>query len=424
MKPICDILIPTWNNPDFINPCLKSIIETGVLENGFRIIVINNGDEPLAENYAAVPNLLVISEKDENGKNKNLGWEKGLELGLRYSESKFVVFQNDDTHIPPSHKKFYYHLMAPFTHSDVAIVSPVTTVASGMQSIFHPSCPKIATEAPYLIFFCVMLRRDHLDAAGGIDSSLPGGDDFDLGMRMRKMGKALVIDPGAFIIHHGFKTGTRVHGDGYAGVKNGWNSREMIERTQKALIQKHGFKEFIQTIYGFDYSPKINVSADDIEGQVIRSLLNGEKKVLELGCGAQKTVPHSIGIDRVPGGEKVEYLGITSVADVTADVTEELPFEESSADAIIARHILEHCVDLVQTMKNWKKILKPGGKLIISSPDENVTRGIALDPTHVHAFTKESIKSLAEVLGLQHISSQEAGNNLSFVSLFKKESLS
>lgn len=95
-------------------------------------------------------------------------------------------------------------------------------------------------EVHFLIFFTVMVRRSDLDAAGGVDVSAPGGDDFDLSIRFRNLGKKLLINPSAFIIHHAFKTGERVRGG--PDTSGGWNSIEMRDRTNKWLIQKHGFK--------------------------------------------------------------------------------------------------------------------------------------------------------------------------------------
>ena len=395
------------------------------MENMAEIIVVNNGDQPVEGQYGHLRNFKVVTKKDGAGKTINLGWEGGLELGLKHAEAPFVVFQNDDTFLPPSSEAFYAKLMAPFTHRDVGIVSPVTTVASGLQSIFYPGSPINPMEASYLIFFCVMVRREYLDQVGGVDTTLPGGDDFDLSIRMRKAGKMLLINPSAFIIHHGFKTGTRVHGDGYAGVKNGWNSQEMIERTQRAIIIKHGFRSWLETVRGLQYgSAKINYYEDDKEGQVVRGLLNGEKTVLELGCGEKKTVPHAIGVDRIEKGKRVPYYDWISAADVVADVAEDLPFPENHADAILARHLIEHMVDPIGAVKNWGRCLKPGGKLIIATPNEDLVRSLTLDPSHVHVFTKDSLKNLMETLGFKTIYLEDTGNLISMVGCFEKNGVS
>ena len=408
-KPI-SIIIPTWNNEEYLNPCVNSIIKTGILDGMADLIIVNNGKQDIERVFGHIPGIKVLNPGE------NLGWEGGLKLGMENSTSPFVVFQNDDTHLTPGGAYFYQRLLTNFQNDNVAAVGPVTTCATGMQSIYHPACPVVPTESSYLIFFTVMVRRAHYDAVGGIDTMLPGGDDFDLSIRLRKAGYNILVDPGAFLIHHGFKTGTRVKGD--HNVRGGWNSQEMTDRTNKYLINKHGFKDWWKSISGLSYV--ISPSIGDVEGDLVRSYVNGEK-ILEIGCGAQKTVENAVGVDRVPKGEKIPHLqGRISVADIISDVQGEIPAEKESFDTLIARHILEHCPDSIKTLRNWASYLKIGGRMIIAVPDERVTRSIPLNPEHCHVFTPESLKNLMESCGLKEIESKSSNNGVSFVGCYEK----
>ncbi len=159
----------------------------------------------------------------------------------------------------------------------------------------------------------------------------------------------------------------------------------------------------------------------DREGELIKGLVNGDADILELGCGGKKTVEKAVGVDRIPQGELVpNLLGIKSVADVIADVTLDLPFPDKSQDVVIARHILEHCLDTVGTLNGWKRVLRPGGKLLLAVPDERLGRGIPLNPEHVHAFSPESLKSLLEACGFREIKSESSGNGVSFVGAYER----
>jgi len=66
-EPLIDIIIPTWNNEQFLDPCVTSIVRTGVLERDARLIVINNGDEPIEERFGHLKNFKVVSKKDPSG---------------------------------------------------------------------------------------------------------------------------------------------------------------------------------------------------------------------------------------------------------------------------------------------------------------------------------------------------------------------
>lgn len=237
-------IVPTWNNPEQLTQMVNSMTRIGFFDKGDReLVIVNNGKQPCNRDFAhiiAKGTLQVVNCED------NRGWEGGLIEGLKVSDSEFVCFQNDDVHIPQSEVEFYDRLIDTFENEEVGIVAPTSTCAAGIQSIYHQSSPIALTEVRWIIFLCAMIRRDTLELAGGVDETLPGGDDIDLSIRVRKLGKKLYINPDAFLIHHGFSTGTRVKGG--ADIEGGWNSVEMQEKTNRALIQKHGFKNYIEAI--------------------------------------------------------------------------------------------------------------------------------------------------------------------------------
>lgn len=410
-QPTFSIIIPTWNNPQFLTPCLKSIIRIGVL-NGFgEVIVVNNGKQPIQQEFGNVPGITVLEPGE------NLGWEKGLELGLKHSKAEFVCFQNDDTLIPTSSWDFYSRLLHPFSDQNVAAVGPATTTAAGWHSTFMNDPLVAKMEVSYLIFFTVMVRRSYLDLVGGIDTSAPGGDDIDLSIRLRKAGKKLLVNPFAFLIHHGFKSGERLRGD--ANTPGGWNSLDMQDTTNHWLIRKHGFETFFKTVTGNIETP-VSVKTEDTEGRMVAEMVVGEK-VLELGCGYRKTVPNAVGIDIAPHGEPVpNVLGGTCVSDIVADVSKELPVPALSQDTVIARHVLEHCLDTIETIRHWNRVLKFGGRLLIAVPDQRICNSIPLNPEHIHAFTPDSLKKIMEVSGFNLISCHDPGNGVSFVGCYEK----
>lgn len=409
MAPTASIIIPTYNNPEYLNPCLMSILQTGVLNGFCELIIVNNGSQPIESFVKDWPNTKVLNP------GKNLGWEHGLAYGIKEAQGEFFCFQNDDTFIPKACQSFYSQLLWPFNNKNVAAVGPATTVASGWHSIFMPTPLRQLSEVSYLIFFTVMIRRSDYEAASGIDTSCPGGDDLDLSIRLRQLGKNLLVNPDAFLIHHAFKTGTRVHGD--HTVAGGWNSKEMTDRTNRWLIQKHGFKTFLETMRGL--VPQYGNPPSDTEGEIVAEYVRGQS-VFELGCGFRKTVPNAVGIDIVAPGEIGGKIPGACVADIQADVTKPLPITPLSVETLIARHILEHCPDLVSTLRNWNRALKIGGRLIIAVPNEDIRNTIPLNPEHRHCFTPESLRELVQLCGFKEVETRDPRNNVSFVTCFEK----
>ncbi|MDJ0733968.1 MAG: methyltransferase domain-containing protein [Nostocaceae cyanobacterium] len=85
---------------------------------------------------------------------------------------------------------------------------------------------------------------------------------------------------------------------------------------------------------------------------------------INLHIGGQETHPDWKILDIEPRPE-VDFIG--NAADLSQ-------FEDNSIGAIYASHVLEHFYhaidnELINTLKEWYRVLKPGGKLFISVPD-------------------------------------------------------
>ncbi|MBI4667222.1 MAG: class I SAM-dependent methyltransferase [Nitrospinae bacterium] len=124
-------------------------------------------------------------------------------------------------------------------------------------------------------------------------------------------------------------------------------------------------------------------------------------KGIDVGCGGNKTCPEAIGVDLTPGGAKGAHGGqksVTSSADVVASGDYLPMFGGGELDYVIARHNLEHYKDHVKALKEWVRVLKPGGLLGVAVPDHGWVDTIRLDPTHYHAFTLDSLQRLFGLL--------------------------
>jgi predicted SAM-dependent methyltransferase len=71
--------------------------------------------------------------------------------------------------------------------------------------------------------------------------------------------------------------------------------------------------------------------------------------------------------------------------DIVGDAADLSQFADESVDAIYASHVLEHFYyglhnELVKTLTEWHRVLKPGGKLYISVPDLKTLCWLFLNP--------------------------------------------
>ncbi|HYZ86214.1 MAG TPA: class I SAM-dependent methyltransferase [Bryobacteraceae bacterium] len=93
--------------------------------------------------------------------------------------------------------------------------------------------------------------------------------------------------------------------------------------------------------------------------------------VLDVGCGINK-YPGAIGIDRLP----------SSRADVLVDLDHQpYPFRDGSFDQVRAVHVIEHVGDVIRTMEEFHRLLRPGGIVYIATPHYTDFSSFC-DPTH------------------------------------------
>lgn len=85
--------------------------------------------------------------------------------------------------------------------------------------------------------------------------------------------------------------------------------------------------------------------------------------------------------------------------------------QDDSLDFIVSSHCLEHLVDPYEGLRNWMKVLKPGGHLIITIPDEDLYEqgqwpsNKNLDHKHTFTINKNSSWS-ANSINLFHLLSE------------------
>lgn len=84
---------------------------------------------------------------------------------------------------------------------------------------------------------------------------------------------------------------------------------------------------------------------------------------LNIGCG-DKIFPEYINVDLVKSRGKSKIDVIDNVATLNK-------FPDNYADEILSVHVVEHFYywELKDVLKNWIRVLKKGGKLIIETPN-------------------------------------------------------
>ncbi len=94
-------------------------------------------------------------------------------------------------------------------------------------------------------------------------------------------------------------------------------------------------------------------------------------KVLDVGCGINK-YPGALGVDRNRAGK----------ADVICDLDRfPYPFSSDSFDELRAIHVIEHVADVIRTIEEFHRLVRPGGRIILETPHYTDFSSFC-DPTH------------------------------------------
>ena len=161
----------------------------------------------------------------------------------------------------------------------------------------------------------------------------------------------------------------------------------------------------------------------------ILSLLGpaNSRKILEVGCGIGTFLA-----DARDAGWTVSGLEINTefpafcrkelgIEDVKAGVISDPPFPEASFDAVAMIDVLEHMYDPVESVTQCARMLKPGGVLVVKSPNgemqlrkERVKKifgrsdGFVASVGHLNQFTPRTMSLAFRKGGLEPIKVQPA----------------
>ena len=133
--------------------------------------------------------------------------------------------------------------------------------------------------------------------------------------------------------------------------------------------------------------------------EFVKDIIKG-KEVLDIGCGlgygaslmaqsAKKVTGVDYDEDTIQQN-KIRLAAINNL-DFKRGTVPPLPFPDGSFDVITAFHFIEHIKGRKGFIKDCLRVLKPGGKAIISTP--NIKKSLARNPFHVHEYTFDEMKN-------------------------------
>jgi ubiquinone/menaquinone biosynthesis C-methylase UbiE len=145
-----------------------------------------------------------------------------------------------------------------------------------------------------------------------------------------------------------------------------------------------------------------------VESDILMRLLRLKPgcRVLEVGCGGGAFLSRlesagfeAVGVDLMNEAVQAARDMVKSSTVTCADAVE-LPFDEGSFDRLLAHHLVEHLGDLPAALGEWRRVLTPGGMIVICTPNRLYpSPRIFDDPSHLHIYDRAEVCSTVERAG-------------------------
>jgi ubiquinone/menaquinone biosynthesis C-methylase UbiE len=111
------------------------------------------------------------------------------------------------------------------------------------------------------------------------------------------------------------------------------------------------------------------------------------ERVLDIGCGNARDITrvtecggHVVGVDISAGmvaaaKQELERMGMSGIKLQVGDATS-LDFPDASFDKVLCSEVIEHIPDALQALREMRRVLRPGGCLVLSTPNKGSWYGL------------------------------------------------
>jgi len=170
-------------------------------------------------------------------------------------------------------------------------------------------------------------------------------------------------------------------------------------------------KDYVSLIYNETRTPRTEYPFKLASYLFHQFKLNKKNKLLEIGCGRGEFLASfkQLGLDCYGVDiSSFSYANLTGVKVEKVDVSQDtFSYEDNSFDIVYHKSLIEHLYSPDHLMKETYRILKPGGRVIILTPDwVSQIKVFYEDFTHSRPYDLTSLSDLLHIYGFSEVESK------------------
>jgi dolichol-phosphate mannosyltransferase len=410
-RPELSVVVPVWNGEHSLGkllPRLSAVLEATV-PGASEIIVALPPDDPVAS-FAERSGARVVHFEQP-------GYGNALNAGLTAAAGRWVITMDADF---SHHPEFIRTLWLRRREADVLIASRYVPGAYAAM----PVSRRILSRALNRLYRTTL--------------ALPHSD---LSSAFRMYSRAVLADIGS-VSADGLDSLQEILVKAYSqGWKIGevplfyrqsrtWTSGRLAELGAGYLKTLGRLMALRNSVKSADYDHRAFDSWIPLQRywqrarfRVIRGMVDGRTRVLDIGCGSSRIVqslPQSVGLDMQI--RKLRWLRAPGRQLVQASLMK-LPFADSGFDAVICSEVIEHIDRDAIDLSDMVRVLAPGGTLVLGTPDYGRWIWRALEglykkifpqgyaTEHINPYTRRELRREIERLGLTVLDVQYVGGS-------------
>lgn len=193
-NPLISVLLPTCGEASYVSEAIESVLKQNLRD--WELIIISDPPfgkkaEKVIEKYSRKDTRIICLKNQTRN-----GFQMSLNIGLKIAKGRYIARIDDDDiwSVPDKLEKQVDFLEA---HTDYVLVGAGAVVINHQGEVIYRFIePETDSQIRDYILYrnpflhsSVVFRKDIVKSLGGYDEKLKGADDYDLWLRIGKVGK-------------------------------------------------------------------------------------------------------------------------------------------------------------------------------------------------------------------------------------------